>query len=72
MKTGTPALGEGHPVSLEMNHFCWGNCLGTFHSCLHAIWDLVTPPHCLHFNQFKDLIEDSGYADSKTIVVKFR
>jgi len=32
MRTGTPALGEGHPVSLEMNHFCWGNCLGTFHS----------------------------------------
>jgi len=25
-----------------------------------------------YLNQFKDLIEDSGYSDLKTIVVKFR
>ena len=30
-KTRTPALGKNHPGSPEMKHFCWGNCLASFH-----------------------------------------
>src|SRR6266567_815732 len=42
--TRTPALGEAHPVSPEMIHFCWGNCLGTLHrmsTCNLECWSTL-------------------------------